>query len=434
MAAPARPLIPVRYRILGLLFVVSFVNYLLRNNLSVAQPTIMDTYHFTNTDFGWIFLAFNVSYSLMQIPGGVFGDVLGPRRVLALITVSWGVLTALTGFLPGVMASATGVLAAFIGVRFLLGITNAPMYPVAAGAFANWFPPANWALPNAVLSSGLTLGQAATGPVVVWLILMGGWQMSFYALAPIGLIVGLWWWWYSRDTPAEHPSVSVYEVEVINAGRAAPTKPAPGGWRKVIMHRDVLLLTASYFCMNYVFYIFSNWLFTYLVKERGFASLESGFLYMLPFIVGALLAAVGGGVCDALCRRIGPRWGCRLPAAVSLFLVAVLLLAGAKSPHPYVAVALLSLCFGFTQFAEGPFWAASTYVAGPNTASATGVLNTGGNMAGFLAPVMGWVVDRFGWWPAFVVGSGFAVMAAVLWLFVRVQPPPAEPTKLQALG
>ena len=82
--------------------------------------------------------------------------------------------------------------------------------------------------------------------------------------------------------------------------------------------------------MNYVFYIFSQWLFTYLVEERGFTLLESGFLYAMPFMVGAVLAAIGGAVCDALCKRIGPRWGCRLPAVVGLLLVAVLLLAGAQ--------------------------------------------------------------------------------------------------------
>jgi ACS family glucarate transporter-like MFS transporter len=127
-------------------------------------------------------------------------------------------------------------------------------------------------------------------------------------------------------------------------------------------------------------------------------------------------------VCDSLCRRIGPKWGCRLPAMVGLALVGVLLLAGAESPHPYVAVVLLALCFGFTQFTEGPFWAASTYVAGPHTASATGVLNTGGNLAGFLAPAVGVMLDRFGWLPTLASGSVFAVVAAALWLFIRIEP------------
>ena len=79
-----------------------------------------------------------------------------------------------------------------------------------------------------------------------------------------------------------------------------------------------------------------------------------------------------------------------------LVLVAVFLLAGAYSMNPYIAVAMLSLCFGFTQFTEGAFWSASTYAAGPHTSTATGVMNTGGNAAGFLAPVVGMMVDQLG--------------------------------------
>jgi ACS family glucarate transporter-like MFS transporter len=412
----------VRYRILGVLFALSFVNYLLRNNLSVVLPSIRQEFNFTTTDLGWILGGFNVAYAVFQIPGGVFGDVVGPRRALALAALAWGVLTALTGFVPGLLlASATGAMIALMAIRFLMGIANAPMFPVAAGAFARWFPVGSWAFPNSVLSSGLTLGQATVGPLVAFLIVAFGWRESFYVLAPIGFAVAAWWWWYGRDEPAEHRAITAEEVELIHAGRVLPFSGAVSrdSWRAVLRNPDILLLSASYFSMNYTFYIFSNWLFTYLVEERGFSLLESGFLYAAPFIVGAILAAVGGVVCDVLCRRIGPRWGCRLPGIVGLVMVAWLLLAGAASPSPITAGVLLSLCFGFTQFTEGAYWQGTTYAAGPHTATATGVLNTGGNLAGFLAPLVGYLVDHFGWWTALVTGSGFALLGAVLWLFVR---------------
>jgi fucose permease len=85
-----------------------------------------------------------------------------------------------------------------------------------------------------------------------------------------------------------------------------------------------------------------------------------------------------------------------------------------------VAVALLSLCFGFTQFTEGSFWSASTYVAGPHTSAATGVLNTGGNAAGFLAPLVGIMLDHLGWVATLASGSLFALVSAGLWFLVRV--------------
>ena len=63
-----------------------------------------------------------------------------------------------------------------------------------------------------------------------------------------------------------------------------------------MLQRDVLLLSAAYFCMNYVFYMFAQWLFVYLVEARGFSLLESGALYALPFATGAALC--GGGRSD----------------------------------------------------------------------------------------------------------------------------------------
>jgi MFS transporter, ACS family, glucarate transporter len=417
--------IPVRYRILGVLFVLSFVNYLLRNNLSIAIPSIQDEFSFSNAEIGWILASFNYSYALLQVPGGIFGQVYGPRRALTLIALSWGVLTFLTGFVPALMAaSATGTMVSLFVVRLFLGATNAPLFPITAGAFANWFAEGRWAFPNAVLSVGLVLGQAAIGPIVTALIVRYGWRESFYLLAPFGLLIGAWWYWYGRDRPAQHPAISAEEVQLIEGNRpaVAPETRERGGRRRMLMHRDVLLLAASYFCMNYVFYMFAQWLFTYLVKARGFSLLESGWLYMVPFVTGAVLAALGGLTCDELCKRIGATWGCRLPAMSGLALVAVLLIAGLYASNPYVGVALLSLCFGFTQFTEGAFWSASTYVAGRQTSAATGVMNTGGNAAGFLAPVVGLMVDHLGWLVTLASGSIFALIGAALWLLIRIRP------------
>ena len=420
-------MMPVRYRILAVLFVMSFVNYLLRNNLSVAVPSIRGEFNFSHEQIGWILGAFNYTYALLQIPGGIFGQVYGPRRALTFIAIAWGVLTFFTGFVPTLlMASATGVMVSLIVTRLLLGATNAPLFPVLAGAIANWFPEGRWAFPNALSSVGLVLGQAAVGPVVTLLILKYGWRESFYLFAPLGVLVGAWWYWYSRDRPEQHPAITAEELRLIAGDRLGPATRERGGWRRMLMHRDVLLIAAAYFCMNYVFYMFAQWLFTYLVESRGFSLLESGWLYALPFAVGAALAGIGGLVCDALCNRLGPTWGCRLPAMTGLVLVGIFLIAGVYAANPYVAVVLLSLCFGFTQFTEGAFWSASTYIAGPDTMPATGVMQTGGNAAGFLAPVVGMMVDQLGWLPTLASGSVFALLGAALWLAIRIRP--ATPT------
>jgi len=237
------------------------------------------------------------------------------------------------------------------------------------------------------------------------------------------------WWWYARDTPAEHPGVSPAELAIIDTGRPPHAVPSTerGLWKRVLRDRDVLLLTLSYFCNNYVFYFFFNWLFIYLVDQRGFKILEGGFYAAAPWLTGTVMAIGGGLLCDRLSRRLGIRWGCRVPAMLGMLLAAVLIAAAATASNATVAVVLLSLCLGFQQFTDSAYWAATISVAGRHASTACGLLNMGGSVVGgieaLLVPI---TVKAFGWVAALATGSLFALAAAVLWLWIRADKPLAE--------
>ena len=414
----------VRWVILALLFVASFVAYVLRTNMSIAGENIMDDLGLSKIQLGMVFSAFAWGYAIFQFPGGVFGDIVGSRRALSFIAVLWGILTLATGLVPGTaVASTTFILATLIGLRFLIGVAQAPLFPVfGGGTIGKWFPVSGWAFPNGLTSTGLTLGAAVTAPLVAWLMERLGWRESFLVTAPLAFLIAGVWWWYARDDPADHPRVGRYELDLINSDRPAPEQAVEdkNAWKRVLKNRDILLLTASYFCMNYVFFIFFNWFFIYLIDVRKFEILEGGFYAAAPWIVGAVAASAGGLWCDRLCKRIGPRWGYRIPGIVGLSLVAVLLILGATAKDPLLAVALLSLSFGCTQLTEGAYWAATISVAGKHASAAAGVLNTGGNVVGgigaLLVPIM---AEAFGWVPALATGSVFAILGVGLWLLVR---------------
>ncbi len=418
----------VRWLILALLFAASFVAYVLRTNMSVAGESIMADLGLSTIQLGAVLSAFAWGYAFFQFPGGIFGDILGCRRALTIIAVLWGILTLATGLVPGTSLASTGfILAMLIVLRFLVGVAQAPLFPVTCGGgIGNWFPVSGWAFPNGLTSTGVTLGAAATAPLIAWLMQTLGWRASFLVTAPLAFLIAGVWWWYARDEPADHPRVSRSELDLINAGRPSPE--ADGGeraaWRQVLQNRDILLLTASYFCMNYVFYIFFNWFFIYLVDVRGFEILEGGYLAAAPWIAGAVAASVGGLWCDRLCKRLGARWGYRIPAITGLGMVAGLLFLGATAKNPYLAVALLSLSFGCTQLTEGAYWAATISVGGRHASAATGLMNTGGNVAGgigaLLVPI---TAEAMGWVPALATGSVFAVLGALIWLFVRADQP-----------
>ncbi len=393
--------------------------------MSIAGESMMRELGMSQVQLGMVLAAFSWGYALFQIPGGLWGDVVGPRRTLTWIAIGAGIANLAIGFVPGPGFAGLGlVLICLVGLRFLMGVIQAPVFPVYAGAVRNWFPVNSWALPNALGSSGLTLGAAATAPLIAWLASSFGWRQSFILTAPLGFFLALLWWWYGRDFPSEHPAISPEEIELIRSGRMAPALEEPGVWRHVLRDRNVILLTLSYFAMNYVFWMFFNWFFVYLVQVRGFTSLESGFLATLPWLVGAVGATVGGFWCDAVSRSRGIRVGCRQPALVSLPLVAALLWAGAAADNAYLAVGLLALCFGGTQVTEGAYWSALTSVAGRHTTAASGVMNTGGTVVGgFAALTVPIIADQFGWVASLSTGSLMAVVATVLWLYIRPDEP-----------
>ena len=420
----------VRWVILALLFMASFVAYVLRTNMSIAGESMMADLGLSKIQLGMVLSAFAWGYAIFQFPGGIFGDKVGSRRALTIIAVLWGILTLATGLVPGAtLASTTVILTTLIGLRFLMGVVQAPLFPVACGrTIGNWFPVSGWAFPNGLTSTGLTLGAAATAPLIAWLMETLGWRESFVLTAPLAFLIAGVWWRYARDNPADHPRVSKKELELINADRPSPEQAIADriAWKLVLKNRDILLLTASYFCMNYVFYIFFNWFFIYLIDVREFDILEGGYFAAAPWMVGAVAASVGGLWCDRLCKRFGPRWGCRIPGIAGLSLVAGLLFLGATAKNPYLAVVFLSLSFACTQLTEGAYWAAAIFVSGKHASAATGVMNTGGNVVGgigaLLVPI---TAAAFGWVPALATGSVFAMIGVGLWLFVRADKPMA---------
>jgi ACS family glucarate transporter-like MFS transporter len=377
--------------------------------------------------FGWVLAAFTAGYAAFQFPGGIFGDSIGPRKALTIIAVLWGVSTLLTVITPGPdMASVGVVISSLLLIRFLVGAAHAPIFPVLTSSVSRWFPAGGWALPQGLSSTALTLGAAASAPLMPWLIAEFGWRISFLVIAPLGFLVALVWWWYARDYPHEHRSVNDDEAALITRDHPEPVAdlPPPPGWLRVLRNRDVLLLMLSYSCMNFVFYEVFNWFYYYLVEVRDFDAQTAGYINSSQWIAGAAGAALGGWLCDRMCRTIGMRWGCRWPIIIGMVVSGLLLIVGAYHQNALIAVTLLGLCFFFNQMTEGTYWAASIAIGGQFAGSAGGVLNTGANVIGiFNALLVPWFAQTFGWTIAIASGAGFAFLGAMLLLFVHADRP-----------
>jgi ACS family glucarate transporter-like MFS transporter len=420
----------IRWVVLALIMLASSISYVLRMNVSIAGPAMMADLGLTEVQLGMVFSAFAAGYAIFQLPSGVFGGLVGSRLAIAAAAIAWGVLTIATGLVPGSGATSIGVVvASLVVLRFLVGVAHAPIFPVTGATTADWFPVGHWGLPLGLSSTALTLGAAATPLLISWLMEPYGWRGSFFLSALSAFVLAALWWWWVRDYPREHPKVRPRELALIDANRPPPPPHAEHkrAWLKVLANRDVLLLTASYFCMNYVFYLFFNWLYFYLVEVRSLGEAQAlGFTSAL-WIIGSIGATLGGFACDRLIARLGPRRGPQILSISCLVLSALFLLLGALSSDPYRAVVLFCLAFGATQITEAPYWATMIAVASRDAAEGGGVLNTGGNAVGFVGGMLvPLTAEYFGWIAAVAMGSLFALVAAVLWLFVRGDRPMLE--------
>lgn len=413
----------VRWRIFAFLFVFGAIAYFQQKGMTIAAERIMPELHVSQTEIGWLEWAFVLGYAAFQFPGGLLGQRFGARATLTMISAVAFLATVLTPVAP-LMARGGVLFVTLFSMQLLLGLAQGPLFPVSSGVMETWFPERNWSLIQGLQSSGLQLAAAATAPLVASLMGWVGWQQALFwpALPAAGVIV--LWAWYGRDRPVQHPKVSAEESAELGESlkQQSVTGLSRARLRQLFTNRSVLLLAISYVCMNYVFYLFSNWSFLYLIQERHFSLLQGGWLATLPPLAAALGAGVGGKVVAMACSRWGDRWGFRLVPMVALPLAGLLLIVAVNLGSGYAAVSAMALAFAVLELTEGAFWGAIMFVGRSDTMAAGGVLNTGGNIGGLIGiPIVAHLSGSGHWTAAFTIGTAFALLGAVLWLGIDVE-------------
>jgi ACS family glucarate transporter-like MFS transporter len=416
-------LIRIRWRIFCFLFGFGFLAYFQHLSITVAADRMMPELGLSQFQIGLLVQAFIVGYAIFQTPGGVFGQRVGARRTFVIIGLIAFFATVATPLAPYVMGGM-GLFVMLLSIQFLLGTSQAAIFPVSAGVFETWFPPDRWSFVQGLQTMGLGLGAALTPPLVATLTSSLGWQQALlWTSLPALALIGLWAW-YGRNSPREHPSVSAEELAEIGA-RGSVAVDSHISFRKVMRlfrDRNVFLLAVSYMCMNYSFYLLSTWVFLYLIQERKFSSLESGWLAMAPPLAAAAGAGIGGWVTGMMCKRLGDRWGYRSVPLVALPAAGVLLLVAISAANPYAAVFVLALCFGFVELTEGAYWGAAMTVGRGDTMAISGFMNTGGNLGGIIGtPIVAYLSGHHMWRSAFIIGTGFAFASAIAWLGIKAE-------------
>src|SRR5262249_44830730 len=147
---------------------------------------------------------------------------------------------------------------------------------------------------------------------------------------------------------------------------------------------------------------------------------DSSRLYAaIPNLAMAVGMVAGGWLSDRLLRPCGLRLGRALVPMVGMIAGAVLLLLGILAEKPEWIVFWFALAMGAVGAGEGPCWATAVELGRRRGGTAAGIMNTGGNAGGLVAPIVTpWVGNLLGWKWAIGLGSAICLLGVSVWCWI----------------
>jgi D-galactonate transporter len=377
----------VAKRLLPFLFICYFFAYLDRVNVGFAKLQMLDALKLSDAIYGLGAGIFFIGYFLFEVPSNIIMHRVGARRWIARIMISWGLISAAMMF----VSSPTS----FYVLRFFLGIAEAGFFPGIILYLTYWFPAKNRGKITALFMAAIPVSGIIGGPLSGWILDnfngtygLAGWQWLFVLEGLPTVFVGALVLFILTDKVSEAPWLSSREKSVLESALSAETKTQENhSFGDALKNGRVWILCGIYFCIQMSVYAISFWLPT-LIKASGFQSSTTvGLVSAVPYIAATATMIVLGLSAD----RRGER---RLHLAIPI-LMAVFGLGGAAYFPPGSVLALISLTLAtMGAFSALPmFWPLpSAFLGGMAAAGGLAMINSFGNLAGFVSPyVVGWI-------------------------------------------
>lgn len=415
----------IRWWMVSLVAAGLIINYLARNTLSVAAPTLMKDLNITTAQYSHVVVAWQLCYAFMQPVAGYVLDTVGTKLGFAAFALAWSLACAAAAWATGWRS-----LAFFRGV---LGIAEAAGIPAGVKATSEWFPAKERSVAIGWFNIGSSVGALLAPPLVVWALLHGQWQWAFLIVGVAGIVWSVLWMLLYKH-PQKQKLLSDAEREYILSGQEAKHSEfgtVKRSWKAMLGSRDFWAIGIPRILSEPAWQTFNAWIPLYMMTERHMNLKEVALYAWMPFLA-ADIGCVLGGYLSPLFHRY---------AKVSLFtsrklvfVVGALCMIGPACvglvASPYVAVALLCVGGFAHQTLSGALYAITSDMFGKNeVATATGM----GGMAGYLGAaaftaLFGVLVTQIGYSPLFVVLAVFDIVAAgVVCLLARSSDKTPEP-------
>jgi len=422
----------VRVWILMLILFLSVIAYADRSILSIAGGAIKEEFGLSPIQLGFILSAFSWAYVIGQIPGGLFLDRFGTRRVYGITLVLWSISTLAMGFVGEFSTGLTSALVIMFSLRFALGLIEAPSFPANARVAIMWFPKAERGRASSLFASSQYFAVGIFSPLSGWLVSEFGWPWPFFVLGVIGIVAFFVWLWYMQE-PRLHRNVSPQELNHIVAGgglididsaqqRKDKSRLSRATFRKLLTNRMLWCAYIGQYCTIALSYFFITWFPIYLVQARGMDILHAGFATIAPALFGFAGGISGGIISDYLIRKgWSVSWARKTPYIVGMLMAATLIAAAVANSNFWV-IAIMSFAFYGKGVAAGAgTWAVISDTAPKEAVGLAGaIFNCIGNIAGIVTPIIfGYLVALTGSYSVGLVFVGaHCIVAACCFLFV----------------
>jgi ACS family hexuronate transporter-like MFS transporter len=350
-----------------------------RQTLSLLAPYLKQDYHWSNSDYANLVIAFRLAYSVGQTLFGRLMDRIGTRRGLTLTVAWYSIVSVLTSLANGFTSFAT--------FRFLLGAGESANWPAATKAVSEWFPKRERALATAFFDSGSSIGGAIAPFLVFWVYFRWGWRPAFAIPGLLGLLWLIGWRWLYYP-PESHPRISAAELQLISTEKESEMlseNPVRPRWRDLLRLPQTWGTIVAKTFTDPVWFFVTDWFPIYLVAKG--IELKSGLIAIwIPFIAADLGNFFGGAMSGYLIKRGWALGAARKAVIIFGGIGVTMLIPTIFTNNLYLMAFLFALAtFSYSAFSTMANVLPSDLYRSESVASVSGLSGTGAGLGTILA-------------------------------------------------
>lgn len=412
-----------RWRIVALLFFATTINYVDRQVIGILKPYISKDLGWTEIDYGYIVMTFQVAYGIGMVTTGRFLDKFGTRIGYTLAICLWSI--------AGIAHAATRSVLAFSAARFCLGIGESANFPAAVKTVAEWFPKKDRALATGWFNVGSSVGAFLTPVLVSGIFVKYGWQWAFIITGSLGFMwIPFWLLFY--HSPQDHPKVTKTERNYILSDNGQETVK-PIKWKSLFRHRPTYAIAICRLLTDWVWWFILFWIPDFLNKMHHINIKE----LVLPLIVIYSLAALGGisgGWLSSALIKKGKTVDFSRKFVILLCALIILPVILVSQIHViWISVLLISFAaFGHQAWASNIYTIVSDIFPKNAVGSMTGIAGFAASVGGILsAPFIGYLLGLTGSYVIIFFMAGCSYFLA--WLVLKLMIPNIHEIKIANL-